>query len=139
MLGKPISVAEILLAGEHFDLVVVGATSVGRAEFFGRVATGMIRAANMNVLVVPTTAPIQPTERVVQATDYRSVNDAKSYHLKTDSKKEVFQVLNVAGCLTTRAKLICWLYCRTSHIREELSLFVEITNSANEKLDPYRT
>lgn len=77
MLGKPISVVEILLAGERFDLVV-GATSVGRAEFSGSVATGMIRAANMNVLVVPTTALIQPLERVVLATDYRSVNDAKS-------------------------------------------------------------
>ena len=77
MLGKPISVVEILLAKEHFDLVV-GATKVGRAEFLGSVATGMIRAVNTNVLVVPTSAFIRPLERVVLATNYRSVNDAES-------------------------------------------------------------
>ena len=63
MPGSPISAVEVLLAQEHFDLVLVGATGVGRAGFFGSVATGMIRAANTNVLVVPTTALIQPLER----------------------------------------------------------------------------
>ncbi|GAB2583785.1 hypothetical protein GCM10027190_36290 [Spirosoma areae] len=84
MLGNPVSAVENLLAQEYFDLVVVGATGFGRTEFFGSVATGMIRAANTNVLVVPVSSPIRPLERVVLATDYRSVNDAESFVFLAD-------------------------------------------------------
>lgn len=84
MAGDPVSTVETLLAGEHFDLVVVGATGVGRTEFFGSVATGLIRVATTNVLVVPVWAPIQPLKQVVLATDYRSVNDVASFALLTD-------------------------------------------------------
>lgn len=84
MLGNPIRAVEMLLAQDFFDLVVVGATGLGRIEFFGSVATGMIRAANTNVLVVPVSSPIRPLERVVLATDCRSVNDAESFVFLTD-------------------------------------------------------
>lgn len=84
MLGNPVSAVETLLAQEYFDLVVVGATGSGRTEFLGSVATGMIRAANTNVLVVPVSSPIRPLERVVLATDYESVNDAESFVFLTD-------------------------------------------------------
>ena len=44
----------------------------------------MIRVANTNVLVVPASSPIRPLERVVLATDYRSVNDAESFVFLAD-------------------------------------------------------
>lgn len=79
MLGDPVDAVELVLAHEYFDLVVVGATGSGCTEFFGSVATGMVRTANTNVLVVPVSALIRPLERVVLATDYRSVNGADSF------------------------------------------------------------
>ncbi|WP_020602090.1 universal stress protein [Spirosoma spitsbergense] len=84
MLGSPVSTVDTLLAQEYFDLVVVGATGLGRTEFFGSVATGVVRFANTNVLVVPASSPIRQLERVVLATDYRSVNDAESFVFLTD-------------------------------------------------------
>ncbi|GAB4048894.1 universal stress protein [Spirosoma litoris] len=83
-LGSPERVIEVVLAEEHFDLIVVGATGAGRNEFFGSVATGMIRTASANVLVVPTTAYIHPITHIVLATDYRSVNNAESFSLLKD-------------------------------------------------------
>lgn len=79
LLGSPVRVVEALLAQEQFDLVVVSATGSGLAEFFGSVATGMVRSANTNVLVVPVSTLIHPLKRVVLATDYRSVNGADSF------------------------------------------------------------
>lgn len=79
MMDGPVNAVEILLAQEYFDLVVVGATGSGRSEFFGSVATGMIRAANTNVLVVPVSTPIRPLERIVLAMDYPSVNNAEAF------------------------------------------------------------
>lgn len=83
-LGSPERALEVQLAQEHFDLIVVGATGSGRNEFFGSVATGLIRTAQTNVLVVPTVAPIRPLSQLVLATDYRSVNDAESFGLLND-------------------------------------------------------
>lgn len=93
MLGNPVSAVETLLAQEYFDLVVVGATGLGRTEFFGSVATGTIRAANTNVLVVPVSSPIRPLERVVLATDYGSVNNAESFlFLKDLARRKAAQL-----------------------------------------------
>jgi len=83
-LGGPVGVVEQLLADEPFDLVVAGATGAGFSEFIGNVATGLVRHAATNVLVVPLSAPIRPVEQVVLATDYRSVNDAESLRFLTD-------------------------------------------------------
>lgn len=84
MPGGPLGVVDLMLAHEHFDLVVVGATGNGRSEFFGSVATGIIRMATTNVLIVPATAAIRPVEQMVLATDYRSVNDTGSFALLED-------------------------------------------------------
>ncbi|WP_461054914.1 universal stress protein [Spirosoma arcticum] len=83
MLGSPVSAVETLLAQEYFDLVVVGATGLGLTEFFGSVATGMIRFANTNVLVVPVSSPIRTLKQMVLAMDYQSVNDAESFSFLT--------------------------------------------------------
>ncbi|WP_040005788.1 universal stress protein [Fibrisoma limi] len=77
--GGPVGVVEVLMRQEHFDLVVVGATGTGQSEWLGSVATGVVRQATTNVLVVPVSAPIRPLQRIVLATDYRSVNDAESF------------------------------------------------------------
>ncbi|GAB4006280.1 hypothetical protein GCM10028808_07930 [Spirosoma migulaei] len=82
--GSPERAVEELLTQEHFDLVVTGATGFGRSELVGSVATGMIRSAKTNVLVIPATAPIRPLEHVVLATDYRSVNDTESFDILND-------------------------------------------------------
>lgn len=81
ILGEPVQATERLLTQEHFDLIVLGTTGAGRNPLFGSVATGMIRQATTNVLVVPTSAPIRPMEQLVLATDYRSVNDTESFSL----------------------------------------------------------
>lgn len=83
-LGAPARAVEILLSQEYFDLIVVGATGSGKNEFFGSVATGMIREAKTNVLVVPASTSIRPTEQLVLATDYHSINDATSLRMLTD-------------------------------------------------------
>lgn len=82
--GSPERAAEELLKQEHFNLIVTGATGFGRSELLGSVATGMIRTAKANVLVVPSSAPIRPLEHVVLATDYRSVNDVESLSMLND-------------------------------------------------------
>ncbi|CAN5141268.1 hypothetical protein BH09BAC4_BH09BAC4_13930 [soil metagenome] len=83
-LGTPARAVEVLLAQEFFDLVVLGATGSGKNEFFGSIATGMIREAKTNVLVVPISAPIRPVEQIVLATDYKSINDAQSLRMVND-------------------------------------------------------
>lgn len=82
--GSPETCVDVLLHREHFDLVVAGATGSGRNERFGSVATGVVRTAKTNVLVVPSLFPIRPLERVVLATDYRSINDAESLTILND-------------------------------------------------------
>ncbi|MEZ0610493.1 universal stress protein [Fibrella sp. WM1] len=77
-LGGPVGVVDELISDEFFDLIVVGASGTGFAELFGSVATGLVRTAKTNVLVVPKQAPITPLQEVVLATDYRSVNDTES-------------------------------------------------------------
>lgn len=77
-LGGPVGAVDELLTDEQFDLIVVGASGTGFAELFGSVATGLVRSAPTNVLVVPTQAPITPVQEVVLATDYRSVNHTES-------------------------------------------------------------
>ncbi|GAB4033838.1 universal stress protein [Spirosoma jeollabukense] len=83
-LGAPARAVEVLLTQEYFDLVVLGATGSGKNEFFGSVATGMIREVKTNVLVVPVCAPIRPVEQMVLATDYKSINDAQSLRMVND-------------------------------------------------------
>ncbi|GAB2515533.1 universal stress protein [Spirosoma aerophilum] len=83
ILGEPVQAVDRLLTQEHFDLIVLGTTGMGKNALFGSVATGMIRQAKANVLVVPTSAPIRPLEQLVLATDYQSVNDAGSLALLT--------------------------------------------------------
>lgn len=82
--GGPVGVIETLMRQEHFDLIVLGATGTGYSEWLGSVATGVVRQAETNVLVVPVSAPIRPLERIVLATDYRSVNDAGSFAFLKD-------------------------------------------------------
>lgn len=77
-LGGPVGVVDELLGDEQFDLIVVGASGTGFAEWMGSVATGLIRHSSTNVLVVPASAPITPLQEVVLATDYRSVNHPES-------------------------------------------------------------
>ncbi|GAB3949640.1 hypothetical protein GCM10028805_26230 [Spirosoma harenae] len=81
ILGNPERAVEELLSQENFDLIVVGASGTGHSEFLGSVATGLIRAAKTNVLVVPNLAAIRPLEQLVLATDYGSVQDAQSFEL----------------------------------------------------------
>lgn len=81
ILGDPVQAVDRLLTQEPFDLIVLGATGMGKNSLFGSVATGMIRQARANVLVVPVAAPIRPVEQLVLATDYESVNDIGSFAL----------------------------------------------------------
>lgn len=67
-----------LVKQEAFDVVVVGATGAGQSKLFGSVATGIIRRAKTNVLVIPASAAIRPLKQVVLATNYTSVNDSES-------------------------------------------------------------
>lgn len=83
-LGTVVRAVEVLLTQEYFDLVVLGATGSGNNEFFGSVATGMIREAKTNVLTVPVSAPIRPVEQLVLATDYKSINNAESLRMLND-------------------------------------------------------
>ncbi|GAA4447409.1 hypothetical protein GCM10023189_03790 [Nibrella saemangeumensis] len=76
--GTTVGTVEWILTQEHFDYVVLGATGEGNNELFGSVATGIIRTAKTNVLVVPATASIRPLQQVVLATDYQSVNHLHS-------------------------------------------------------------
>lgn len=82
--GSPETAVDVMLHQEYFDLVVVGATGAGRSELFGSVATGIIRTATTNVLVVPAVSPIRHLEQIVLATDYRSVNDVESFKMLGD-------------------------------------------------------
>ncbi|RYF78468.1 MAG: universal stress protein [Cytophagaceae bacterium] len=84
VLGGPEAAVQELLTQEPFDLVVVGATGSGFSEVFGTVATGLIRSAKANVLVVPVSAAIRPLEKLVLATDFRAINDTKCFTLLTD-------------------------------------------------------
>lgn len=81
ILGGPEGAVDTLLKEEPFDLVVVGATGSGSSQLIGSVATGLIRSVRANILVVPTSAPIRPFRKVVLATDFRSVNDARCFAL----------------------------------------------------------
>lgn len=71
--GGPVGAVESILASEHFDFVVVGATGAGNSEWLGSVATALIRQLKTNVLVVPATAPIRPMQQVVLAADYQTI------------------------------------------------------------------
>ena len=56
VLGSPETAVESLLSQEPFDLVVVGATGSGFSEFFGSVATGLIRSAKAKESKITSTA-----------------------------------------------------------------------------------
>ncbi|WP_338869000.1 universal stress protein [Spirosoma sp. SC4-14] len=84
MLGDPVGAVRQLLSEEFFNLVVLGASGSGNSQLFGSVATGLVRQATTNVLVVPATAPIRPLEHAVLATDYTSVNNRESLTILTD-------------------------------------------------------
>ncbi|MBO0951799.1 universal stress protein [Fibrella forsythiae] len=84
VLGGPETAVQELLAQEPFDLVVVGATGSGFSEVFGTVATGLIRTAKANVLVIPASAAIRPLKKLVLATDFRSINDSRCFTLLKD-------------------------------------------------------
>ncbi|GAA4447402.1 hypothetical protein GCM10023189_03770 [Nibrella saemangeumensis] len=73
-----VDAVEWILSKEHFDYVVLGATGRGNNEYFGSVATSIIRTVKTSVLVVPETVPSRPVQRVVLATDYHSVNHLRS-------------------------------------------------------------
>lgn len=76
--STPIGTVEWLLSKEHFDYIVLGASGTGNNPLFGSVATGLIRRAGANILIVPDNAPIRPLRQVVLATDYRSINHLHS-------------------------------------------------------------
>lgn len=76
--STPVGTVEWILSQEHFDYVVLGATGEGQSSLFGSVATGIIRKARANVLVVPENAPIKSLQQVVLATDFRSINHLHS-------------------------------------------------------------
>ncbi|RCR66775.1 universal stress protein [Larkinella punicea] len=67
--GSPIGAVEAALEQETFDYVVVGASGSGFMAVLGSVATGLVRHAKTNVLVVPHTTAIRPVREVVLATD----------------------------------------------------------------------
>ncbi|GAB4026354.1 universal stress protein [Spirosoma gilvum] len=107
VMGSPAGIVNQLLVKEHYDLVVLGAAGSGWSELLGSVATGLVRDAKTNVLVVPTSAPIRPLEQIVLATDYRSVNDAHSLRLVNDlaSRKEAdLTVLTIENPDNSRAR-----------------------------------
>lgn len=72
--GGPVGVVEVLLGQEPFDMVVLGATGRGNSEWFGSVATGLVRQVKGNILVVPATSPMRPVQRVVLAVDGSALN-----------------------------------------------------------------
>ncbi|MPR32771.1 universal stress protein [Salmonirosea aquatica] len=55
-----------------FDAVVVGASGTGSSVRLGSVATEIIRAARYPVLVVPSSVPVKPVQRIVVAIDYQN-------------------------------------------------------------------
>jgi nucleotide-binding universal stress UspA family protein len=74
----PISTAsaiEILNQTHHYDLVVIGASGVGRNLFFGSVATDVIRNVPANTLVIPVNAEISTLRNVVLAVDYEQISE----------------------------------------------------------------
>ncbi|WP_247235587.1 universal stress protein [Telluribacter sp. SYSU D00476] len=96
--GGPINALEVQLSREPFDLVVVGATGSGISERLGSVATGVVRHATTNVLVVPATATAGQVEQVVLATDYQPATSALSFALLKDivaRKKAQLTLLHV--------------------------------------------
>ncbi|GAB3909017.1 hypothetical protein GCM10028803_45870 [Larkinella knui] len=72
--GSPIGAVEAALEQDAYDYVVVGASGSGFMPVLGSVATGLIRHAKTNVLVVPQTTAIKPIREVVLATDYSTLN-----------------------------------------------------------------
>lgn len=68
--GTPVTVVGSLLEREGYDLVVVGATGAGLFPVLGSVATGLIRSAETNVLVVPESAKNKAIRQVVLAVPY---------------------------------------------------------------------
>ncbi|MFC5411715.1 universal stress protein [Larkinella bovis] len=73
--GNPVDAVEAALEQKAYDFVVVGASGAGFLPVLGSVATGLIRHAKTNVLVVPKNAAIQPLRDVVLATDYATLLD----------------------------------------------------------------
>lgn len=68
--GTPVTVVDALLEREGYDFVVVGATGAGLFPVLGSVATGLIRSAAANVLVVPESAKSDVLRQVVLAVPY---------------------------------------------------------------------
>ncbi|GAB3250881.1 hypothetical protein GCM10027347_08960 [Larkinella harenae] len=81
--GSPVGAVETVLENEVFDYVVVGASGAGLTPMLGSVATGLIRHARTQVLVVPQAVPLQPIREVVLAADYSNLHNlACLRHLK---------------------------------------------------------
>lgn len=73
--GSPIGAVETALEETDYEYVVVGASGSGLTPLLGSVATGLIRNARTNVLVVPQTVEIRPVREVVLATDYHTLEE----------------------------------------------------------------
>lgn len=71
---SPESAAMILHNKKHFDLIVVGATGSGNNQFFGSIATNIVRNIPTNTLVVPVTEKIHSIKKIVLAVDYQDVS-----------------------------------------------------------------
>lgn len=73
--GNPIAVMEEMQERESYDYIVVGAGGQGVLPILGSTATGIIRQAKTNVLVIPHNTFILPLKKVVLAMDYNTVNN----------------------------------------------------------------
>ncbi len=75
--GTWLDIIEKSLALEPYDFVVMGSQEDGTAALFGHCAIALIRQLKANVLVLPVGIPVGETRRVVLATDFAQLKNAK--------------------------------------------------------------
>lgn len=75
--GPLLEVVEQSIKLEPYDFVVLGARADGISELFGSSAIALTRQLKANVLVIPVDAPLRPVRRVVLATNFANLKNAK--------------------------------------------------------------
>lgn len=75
--GDWLNVVRKSLEVEVYDYVLIGTNADGNHALSGNSTTALARQLNANVLIVPLHAPIGPVRRVVLATDFARLKNAK--------------------------------------------------------------
>ncbi len=75
--GELLAIVEKSLDREVYDFVIIGAKKDGTSELFGHSAIALTRQLKANILVIPLDAPSRPIRRVVVATNFANLKNAK--------------------------------------------------------------